>query len=577
MAFAVRSDTSVITTVRLLTRAPDTLHLDASISPDGRFVAYAAGLPGRLRIFVREVGGQSAIQITSSANVPRANTTTDDHRWPRWSPDNATIAFSAGSRIYQVPMLGGPPRLVVDSAVFPAWSPDGKHLAYVYGRVLFVMPAMGGTARQIDTGTGPMLSWSPDGRRIAFAQQTGLYLGVTGIGYGAEGPASLWTIDADGRNRRRLIDDDYMNTCPVWGHDGRSIYFISNRDGGVRDIYRQRLGHDGAAHGPPERMTTGASVFSFTLSRDGSRIAYSTLERRREIWMAPIGVGETPWTAARPVTHEKQTIEGFMLSHDRRWIVYSAFRDGASHIFKVGFDGRSAVGQPIQLTRAPAHDASPRWSPDDRAIAFHRDGHAGTRDVFVVDADGRNEQRVTNGPGQKYDPDWSPDGREIVYRMAGGAGNGNNIYVVSRAAGAVWSAPRLVTPASGRGVGQSIRWSPSGPDLAFAGGDGRGVGLMLATGGPMRTIARMAQLDGPARFIAWGRDASHLYAMTFDSSTVASYWQVDVEGGPPRRILHLSDPTRQARETRFDADDRHVFFSIASDNADVFVASLRRR
>jgi Tol biopolymer transport system component len=45
------------------------------------------------------------------------------------------------------------------------------------------------------------------------------------------------------------------------------------------------------------------------------------------------------------------------------------------------------------LTRNPAFDADPAWSPDGRKIAFvsHRDGSYG---IYVMNADGSGQQRL---------------------------------------------------------------------------------------------------------------------------------------------------------------------------------------
>ena len=61
-----------------VTRDPG-LELDPALSPDGSLVAYAAGAPTRMQIFVRQVGGGRTIALTSDSS--------QGYRWPRWSPD----------------------------------------------------------------------------------------------------------------------------------------------------------------------------------------------------------------------------------------------------------------------------------------------------------------------------------------------------------------------------------------------------------------------------------------------------------------------------------------------------------
>ena len=65
---------------------------------------------------------------------------------------------------------------------------------------------------------------------------------------------------------------------------------------------------------------------------------------------------------------------------------------------------------------------SPSWSPDGKRIAFssRRDGHfigefGLTSEIYVMDADGGNEQRLTENRKTDSSPSWSPDGKWIAF------------------------------------------------------------------------------------------------------------------------------------------------------------------
>lgn len=67
-----------------------------------------------------------------------------------------------------------------------------------------------------------------------------------------------------------------------------------------------------------------------------------------------------------------------------------------------GSDARPLTGKPIR---------HPAWSPDGRHIAYQLTDHEATR-IYIVEADGGNEQHVVTGE----DPSWSPDGKKLVFK-----------------------------------------------------------------------------------------------------------------------------------------------------------------
>ena len=557
IAFRDRTDLPlVVGNIETLTRSPDTLDVDASISPNGQYVAYAAGSQGRFKLYLR--------QVSQSAAVPVAPGVAGNQRWPRWSPDGASIVFSSGNKIYETPSISGPTRLLVDGGAYPSFSPDGKQLAYSRADTIWIVPRDSGKAVPIDTAhQANSPAWSPDGRRIAYVRGTMQYAA------GGISPGSIRIVDVDGKNRRQITTEEHLNTAPVWEPGGRAILFVSDRDG-TRDVYRQLIDARGEPQGAPGRVGVGADIYNFTLSRDGSRIAWSTWRQSKQIWTAPITSGLTPFDSARAVTTEAQRIEGVAISHDGKWLAFDSDRDGPrQHLFKVAFDGKHAVGEPIQLTRGSGNEFAPRWSPDDSEIVFHRNLN-GYRNVFVVGSDGRGEQRVTNDTSQYYDPDWSPDGRHIVlsdHRTPGGGPASFNAVIVSRGADDSWSGHRIVNDSATR-AGAIVRWSPKGDQLLMSGSV-----VLPVDGGATRSIVKTNGRDGRGDFVVWGPDARTVYVHSNDSG-VRTIWGIDLATRNPRRILRMDDPSKPPFLNRFDTDGKRLFFIISADDSDVFAATL---
>jgi TolB protein len=73
-------------------------------------------------------------------------------------------------------------------------------------------------------------------------------------------------------------------------------------------------------------------------------------------------------------------------------------------------------GMAYNLTRHPAFDGYPAWSPDGSRIAFlsNRRG-AGSMDVYIMESDGSGLYRLTTSEGSESAIAWSPDGSRIAY------------------------------------------------------------------------------------------------------------------------------------------------------------------
>jgi Tol biopolymer transport system component len=557
----------VMGAVTQVTRSTDTLNFDASISPDGKLVAYAAGVAGRMRIFVRQVSGSSP--------VPLATQLGGGHRWPRWSPDGSKLAFDAKGAIYVIPVLGGPPQLLVDSSSQPSWSPDGTQIAFVRSSGIWVVAVSGGSPRRIVQGrSAHSPAWSPDGRRIGYVEENSSF--VTSVNYGNASPSTVWTASTSGGDSAVVTDAAHLNVSPVWWPDGRSILYVSDRDG-TRDVYRQPLSANGRPTGKPDRVTSGLDVFTITLSRDGSVMAYSTLRLRANIWMAPISAtGTTPTSAAHPVTNERQAVEGIAISHDSKWLAYDSDRNGNLDVFKVAFNGTVAVGDPVALTTDPAADFEPRWSPNDGELVFYS-RRFGTRDVFTVRADGRDEHRITDLPTQEYYPDWSPDGQRIVFNSPDTRfpdARGRNVFVMTRNADGGWSAARRINDTTQTRIEQAVRWAPDGRSIALV--RDSALSLLPLEGGALKLLVDGRRIREAITFLAWTRNPATVYFQSRDSTGIYSFWSVPMSGGSPRRLLKLAEPGRRTRRIEFDTDGKNLFFSIAADEADVAVVNLKR-
>ena len=91
-------------------------------------------------------------------------------------------------------------------------------------------------------------------------------------------------------------------------------------------------------------------------------------------------------------------------------IAFVSNRDGNFEIYVMDADGTSQT----RLTTESTYDGEPAWSPDGLKIAFvsNRDGN---NETYVMNPDGTNQVRITNNVADDIEPAWSSDGSKIAF------------------------------------------------------------------------------------------------------------------------------------------------------------------
>jgi Tol biopolymer transport system component len=105
-----------------------------AISADGRQICFSYRKQGRAGLYIMDAGGVSIRALAQNLDVRGTAS---------WSPNGKWVAVAAnteeGSRVFKVPVDGGPPvRLLDTTSYHPLWSPDG-------GSILYAEPLQGGT------------------------------------------------------------------------------------------------------------------------------------------------------------------------------------------------------------------------------------------------------------------------------------------------------------------------------------------------------------------------------------------------------------------------------------------------
>jgi len=562
-----RSRESAIAIVSTLqvTNTPG-LELDPALSPDGQSLAYSAGMPGRMRIHVRQIAGGRVLELSTGLS--------GEHRLPQWSPDGSKVLFHARGRMYTVPAFGGAPAVVGEGGalgVGAAWSPDGQRIAYSREDTIWVTGANGGPSQFLLMHRTPhSLAWSPDGKRIAFVSENPQFAYGGTAAFGNLGPNSMWTVAASGGSAVRVTAPGFLYASPVWTSDSRSLLYVSN-SGGSRDLYEQTLASNGSPRGGPRRLTTGLGAHGISISRDGTRLAYSVLQYRTNVFAAAIPAANRPAaTSVVALTDENQAVEGVGITPDGAWLVFDSNRGGNSDIYKM----RTTGGEPIQLTKDSADDFIPQWSRDGSQIVFHS-WRNNNRDVYTMNLDGGDVSQVTADTLHDMYPDFSPDGDRVVFHHLASTRQGAGILISARDASRRWGREHVVTLENGT----VPRWTHDGRYIAFAsiGRDDDFVGIIDTAGGKSRKLATSREVGARVNSVAVGPDTSVVYFRAVDSTGVNTFYSVGIAGGRPRLLARLDDPRRRPRRHEFATDSKRLYFTMSEDESDIWVMELRKR
>ncbi|MFN8589291.1 MAG: S9 family peptidase [Candidatus Eisenbacteria bacterium] len=302
---------------------------------------------------------------------------------------------------------------------------------------------------------------SPDGTRVLWVVRE-----LTADGSRWQG--DLWLGVLATGEQRRLTDTAAEEDLPCWSADGRTIFFLSDRDsagagGGLPQVWSLPA----AGGAPAARTTSPTGVSEYACSRDGGTIAYlapvgpSPAARARAAAHDDVRVeseraaNSRVWVTAAggdaPVTADSVCVTSFTLSPDGREIVYAASASaGLDAIESTDLWSVPATGGPVRdLVRRPGMDDRPRFSPDGRWIAFlSREGDptgwASDAYVCVVAASGGAARNLTPdfhdlsiGSNAELAPVWTSDSRSLLFV----APRRTNLHVFR-----AWTEPRAVEP-----------------------------------------------------------------------------------------------------------------------------------
>jgi eukaryotic-like serine/threonine-protein kinase len=501
--------------------------MEATISPDGKYVAYVASEPGSqdLSIWVRQVAAASNMQRV----VPPSEGTF--YGGLIFSPDSQHIYFATfkggpAANLSRVLVLGGPVEQIIENINSPVtFSPDGRQFAFMRGgapeeeSALIIASADGTNQRQFVVRRGSERfgspAWSPDGKNIACVygslenlESSTPYLGVT-------------TFDVESGKETRVTTERWVNITQLsWLRDSSALVMCAAE----QELSPSQIWQLSFPSGEARRVTNDLNTYGgASLTADDSALVTVQTDRVPNIWVAPAGDA----VRARQVTSGAGKFDGYygvVWTPDGR-IVYASIASGSWDIWLMNSDGSGAR----QLTVNAKSNYGPAVSADGRYIIFVSN-RAGAFNVWRMGIDGSNPKQLTTGRGENF-AHITPDNRSVVYATVG-YGQMNAIWKVSIEGG---------TPV--RLTDKPSSWpfiSPDGKSFVCTYGGGPQTPMSLAVipiggGEPVKTF------DIPNTFRAntvWLPDNRGIAFLDARNGT-SNVWMQPLGGGKPVQLTNF--------------------------------------
>jgi Tol biopolymer transport system component len=349
-------------------------------------------------------------------------------------------------------------------------------------------------------------SLSPDGRSVAYiSNRDGHYNVYVGLVHGGE-PV-------------QITHDAAMKVHPSWSPDGSTLAYAQLNDFGTMDIWEVS-----ALGGAPHKVILNATDPAW--APDGHSLLYENLADSA-VWISG-AAGEN----ARVLVHIDDP--GYFcteprLSPDGKMIAFAARAGGPyGELGIADFNTRKV--------RLLTHDAalvlSPAWSPDSRSIYFSS-SRGGTLNIWKIGAEGSGLRQVTAGEGDDADLDVTSDGKRLVFatlRMNIGLSQFD-----TRAKAGEANVKVLTTDPARNEFGPA--YSPDGSHIAFftnlKGVEHESIGLADADG---RNTTQLVKDSRVNLFPRWLADGSHI-AYLSTSLEGNEYRSVAISGGSPQTIM----------------------------------------
>jgi TolB protein len=300
--------------------------------------------------------------------------------------------------------------------------------------------------------------------------------------------AQRYVGSLDGAGATRMAHEYANDIIQKFGKTGSllgsRIYYVSKR-GGSDEIWA--MDWDGNNQKQLTRLKS-LSIFP-SVSPDGSKLAFTSFAKGQPRIM----MIDTLSGRALPFFNQEASLNANVtFTPDGKTIYYSSTASGIAQIYSAGVEGEGFRRVSFRDTL----EAEPKVNPKNPNLLLVVMGNP-HQQIYQMNTDGSNVQRVTNGEGEASNPSWNPDGQHFAFSWTRGYATGDfNVFVMD------FGTREYVQLTHSEGKNEDPVWAPDGRHLVF-GSTRTGkkqIFSMLANGTQPQQLTK----EGENRYPTWG-------------------------------------------------------------------------